>query len=631
MSRVTPFQGSDNDGPQPYPVLSLAAEDGMSWLEYLPDGRRIVTGSCNGTVRVWNLDSGKQEGTSMKHEGKICDLAVTWDGTKIICCGYSGPGRIKVWDVESHKLVKEWTHLKGYSKIAISPEGLVAVGRGNVAIYTMEGRHVGSITIPGSIWSLCFSPDGNKLACQTDNSIRVYDVNSGRPILGPLGGFGDALLWSRDGSRLFSASFSMIRCWNSDTGQEIGCPWTGHTDFIRSFSLSPDGSVLASASKDKTVRFWNTTTGCPVGQHLRHDREVTTVRFSPSGKFVASVAQRWGQEWDGMAYSWRLPWLNSADSRTNLVNLGAPRNTVRCAQVSLLNPPPYSTHTPSAEKELDFGLGLPTTAVPIISTTVPNTHSNRAIPHPNPDEIDSLDTSSMSNEADLRLQYVLTDMSLGLEERQRLFESRLRDLVDLAASNGLHVPHDLVRSILPLISRTELVESCHNLMHVTDTEPSTSVFRSTSNADPKKTHKIDEIKQKLIAMLREIGFRVPKDRLPWSTLEGELEKRGYTILHWPQGVFREKDKGVYSLGAEDADKLYRALFLDERRVQFVYRDDENGQGTVSLPNMAHSDDALESHHACMPLTGKPRRFRVTTQEAYSVERPHKRPRRARGT
>ena len=120
-------------------------------------------------------------------------------------------------------------------------------------------------------------------------------------------------------------------------------------------------------------------------------------------------------------------------------------------------------------------------------------------------------------------------------------------------------------------------------------EPSTSVFRSTRNGDPKKTRKIDRIKQKLVAMLREtlyrtnhtwltvmhageIGFRVPKGRLPWSTLEGELEKQGYAIHNWPQGVFREKDKGVYSLSAEEAAKLYHALFSDERRLQFVRRD-----------------------------------------------------------
>jgi hypothetical protein len=126
--------------------------------------------------------------------------------------------------------------------------------------------------------------------------------------------------------------------------------------------------------------------------------------------------------------------------------------------------------------------------------------------------------------------------------------------------------------------------------HATQIESSTSVFRSTSNGDPKKTRKIDEIKQKLIAMLREIlhrtnhtfnrltivhageiGFRIPKDRLPWSTLEGELEKQGYAIRNWPQGVIRERDKGVYSLSAEEADRLYHALFSDKRRLQFVRR------------------------------------------------------------
>ncbi|KAI9573277.1 quinon protein alcohol dehydrogenase-like superfamily [Boletus coccyginus] len=352
-------------------------------------------------------------------------------------------------------------------KIAISPDDqLVAVGRWNVTIYSMEGRRVDSVKFGEFVYRMCFSPDGNKLACTTNDGIRVYDVNSGRLIrvLGRLDGLVRTVLWSRDGSRLFSTSSgNTICCWNSDTGQQIGHLWSGHTHIIHSLSLSPDGSVLASASFDGTVRFCNATTGDPIGQHLRHDREVTTVRFSPSGEFVASVARRWGQEWDGMAYLWRAPWLNSADSQTNLVNLGVPRNTVRGPQVSFLNPPPYSTHTPSAEKELDFGLGLLTTAVPITSTVVPNTHPNRPILNPNPDENDSLNTSSMSNEADP--QYVLTDMSLGLEERQCLFESRLRDLVDLAASNGLHVPHDLVRSILPLISRTELVESCHNLIN----------------------------------------------------------------------------------------------------------------------------------------------------------------------
>ncbi|KAF8130352.1 hypothetical protein EV363DRAFT_1336006, partial [Boletus edulis] len=61
------------------------------------------------------------------------------------------------------------------------------------------------------------------------------------------------------------------------------------------------GYVLASASRDKTVRFWDATTGNPVGQYLRHDKPAFDVSFSPYCEFAASV--------DGKKiYLWQVPW-----------------------------------------------------------------------------------------------------------------------------------------------------------------------------------------------------------------------------------------------------------------------------------------------------------------------------------
>jgi WD40 repeat protein len=305
MSSVTP-QRSDNE-PQPHLVIS-ADDTSISRLEYLPDGQRVVTGSDDGTVKVWNLENGEQEGTSMEHESEVYGFAVTRDGTRII--SIDKHGKIKVWNVESHEIVKEWTRPGGFM-IALSPDGrLIAVDGQDVAFYTIEGRQVNhSVEVDEVVSCMCFSPDGKKLACGTYDDIRVYDVDSGTLILGPLWGRQESVfdvLWSRDGSRLFSASDNKtIRCWNSDTGEQIGHPWTGHTAWIRSLSLSPDGSILASASWDKTVRFWDTTTGNPIGQHLQHDTKVYAVRFSPSGESVASL------EWGGKIFSWRLSWSNS--------------------------------------------------------------------------------------------------------------------------------------------------------------------------------------------------------------------------------------------------------------------------------------------------------------------------------
>ncbi|KAG6382182.1 quinon protein alcohol dehydrogenase-like superfamily [Boletus reticuloceps] len=305
MSRL----GSVNDGPWPLQVIPAHDDDTFVRLAYLPDGRRVVTGSEDGTVKVWNLENGGQEGTSMEHErGCMNGLAVTRDGTKIISSDEEG---IKVWDVESHKLVREWTCSEGYPEIAISPDDqFVAVGNQTVVkIYSMEGGHVNqSIDVDAFIRSMSFSPNGDKLACGINHDIQVYDVRTGALILGPLKGHNrdiKRVLWSRDGDRLFSASGDKtIRCWNSDMGEQIGHPWASHSEEVYFLSLSPDGSILASASEDKTVRFWDATIGDPIGQHLHHDGSVRVVSFSPSGEFVASVS-------GGKLHLWQVPWRSS--------------------------------------------------------------------------------------------------------------------------------------------------------------------------------------------------------------------------------------------------------------------------------------------------------------------------------
>ena len=187
MSSVAPPQRTENDGR--HTNLCFEHDVVISRLAYLPDGRRVVTGFRDGTVKVRNVESRKQEGATMRHATEILTgLAVTRDGTKIISSDFGG--KVKVWDVDSHELVKEWTHPERWPRIAISPDDrLIAVGHRAVAIYSMEGRQVkDSIEVAKTVCSMSFSLDGRKLACGTDDDIRVYYVESGTLILGPLWG-----------------------------------------------------------------------------------------------------------------------------------------------------------------------------------------------------------------------------------------------------------------------------------------------------------------------------------------------------------------------------------------------------------------------------------------------------------
>ena len=309
---------SINDGPRRRLVIS-AHERYITSLACLPDGR-VVTGSNDGFAKVWNMENGMQEGDSIELHREIDEhrTAVTQDGTKIISAGSSG--KIKVWDVASHTLAKEWTHRKTLTnEIAISPDGLIALGKRNVVFYTIEGRKTKyAIKVGKFIESMSFSPDGNKLACGTFNGLHVYDVRSGRPLFGPSSGYTRGVtcacvLWSHDGRTLFSAYDNTIRRWNCDTGEQLGHSWTGHSNEIHSFSLSPDESILASASWDDTVRFWDATSGEPVEHHLGHDQKVTRVCFSPAGESVVSAGSK------GKIYLWRVPWLDSVEGRVSML------------------------------------------------------------------------------------------------------------------------------------------------------------------------------------------------------------------------------------------------------------------------------------------------------------------------
>ncbi|KIJ18025.1 hypothetical protein PAXINDRAFT_71621 [Paxillus involutus ATCC 200175] len=306
----------------PKPLLTISGhEDVIYGMLYLAGGKRLVTCSQDKTVRIWNVETGEQEGSSMVHDGWVDALAVTRDEKRIL----SGMGkRLVIWDVETRQVVEEWLGedtTAGIRCIAMSPNGdFVASGhsQGGVIVREMDGGTVKCLLESGAddVAALCFSPNGTKLACGGDEAIRVFDLDSGDLILGPIEGHTRdvfSVVWSLDGSRLFTASWDhTIRHWDSETGEAIGEPWTGHTSSVNRLSLSPDGSKLASSSTDETVRFWDVDSGEPIGEPLPHEMNVWALTFSPSGEFVACG--------DHKVSIWRVPWWDDSLSAAEVIS-----------------------------------------------------------------------------------------------------------------------------------------------------------------------------------------------------------------------------------------------------------------------------------------------------------------------
>lgn len=107
------------------------------------------------------------------------------------------------------------------------------------------------------------------------------------------------LVVSPDSTLLFSASADKtIKIWELNTG-ELRQTLSGHTSFVNRLLISPDGSYLLSASADKTIKVWDLNTG-----ELHHTLEghtsfVDELLFSPDGqRLVSSGADKTIRVWD---------------------------------------------------------------------------------------------------------------------------------------------------------------------------------------------------------------------------------------------------------------------------------------------------------------------------------------------
>ncbi|KAG2066622.1 hypothetical protein BDR04DRAFT_1160067 [Suillus decipiens] len=322
---------------------------GVMSVAISPDRKRVVCGSNDGVIQVWDMETGEALGTPLRgHSGAVRCIAISSDGKRIV--SGSNDHTIRMWDLETGKSLG--SPLRGHTtyvlSIAISPDGQRIVSSGEKTILVWDVQTGGLLVAPleghtSPVRSVAISPNGRDIVSGSDDTtIRVWDLETGEALGPALRKHTDAILFltiSRDGKHIvFGSRDNIIQVLDAETGEAVGAPLEGHTGHVWSVAISADGKLIASGSSDKTVRVWDMATGNALGTPLQgHTEAVYSVTFSPDGKRIVSGS------FDKTIRVWNLDFLDEHRpliSETPTICFSPDPTHALCSPVSFLRDSP---------------------------------------------------------------------------------------------------------------------------------------------------------------------------------------------------------------------------------------------------------------------------------------------------
>ncbi|BAZ20456.1 WD-40 repeat-containing protein [Kalymmatonema gypsitolerans NIES-4073] len=308
--------------------------ESVTSVSFSRDGKLLASGSEDKTVKLWDLDSRKDVKTFSKHTGSVTNVSFSPDG-KIIASA-SKDKTVKLWSLNG-TLLKNLKHDDGVISVIFSPDGKMiatACEDKTVKLWSIDGTLLKNLKHDDSVITISFAPNSKMLAtASNDDTIKIWNIDGIK--IQTINNYGaidikfsseghiiatnkdhKVKYYDRDGNllktSLFSRSPSLSNLISSTFHSDgnllavvepssnrdnrililntkqlyFNREFPGHSDKINYLSFSPNGKLLASASKDKTVKLWN------IDSKLSNLTEygISEVRFNPDGKTVMTAS-----------------------------------------------------------------------------------------------------------------------------------------------------------------------------------------------------------------------------------------------------------------------------------------------------------------------------------------------------
>jgi WD40 repeat protein len=266
----------------------------VSSVVFSPDGKTVLSGARDNTLKLWDIATGKCLKTLTGHTSAVLSVVFSSDG--LTALSGSADNTLKLWDIATGQCLKTLSgHISWVKSVAFSPDELTALSGSNDGTLKLwnlaTAQCLETLSVNSFVNSVAFSPDGKKaLSDSGDNTIKLWDI-ANRQCLKTLSGHTHAVnsvAFSPYGTTALSGSNDRtLKLWDITTGQCIKT-LSGHSSYVNSVAFSPDGKTALSGSSDNTLKLWDVATGQCLKTLSEHSNSVYSVAFNPDGKTVLS-------------------------------------------------------------------------------------------------------------------------------------------------------------------------------------------------------------------------------------------------------------------------------------------------------------------------------------------------------
>ncbi|GMW02373.1 MAG: hypothetical protein AMXMBFR84_35090 [Candidatus Hydrogenedentota bacterium] len=291
-------------------------------LSPLRNGRRLLSSGSDRVIKMWDLDV-PSEDKGEAHFQEVTSLAVSLDGGTLL--SGSVEGTLKLWDTSSGACRQTISGNHSIWSLALLPDGLRAVSAGPIApssvklwdlgsgdgLQMIKGFDIGAIAVIGGGRQVV---TGSRIPGRNVGPIYVWDLTTqvrSRTLSGHTGLVDALAAFNNDRQLVSSGEDGQIIVWDLEKGTRL-LTMTGHKAWVRSVAVYGDGHRACSGSEDKTVRLWDLNTGVCMRTLPGHHGAVWEVAVLADGRRAVSVSEDCTLRlWDLESGECLAMWVNS--------------------------------------------------------------------------------------------------------------------------------------------------------------------------------------------------------------------------------------------------------------------------------------------------------------------------------